>query len=119
MVSNNDSILNTIKKLLGLSEEYTQFDTDIIVHINSVFSVLHQLGVGPDAGFSISDASAVWSDFIQGNTTINDVKSYVYLKVRQLFDPPTNSSILKAQEEMIKEYEWRLNVAVDNGSETT
>lgn len=112
----NDSILNTIKKLLGLSSDYTEFDTDIIIHINSVFSILQQLGVGPDNGFSISDATTTWSSYTNNDKQINDVITYVYLKVRLLFDPPVNSSILNAQKELISELEWRLNVAVDDGT---
>lgn len=112
----NDSILNTIKKLLGLSSDYTEFDTDIIIHINSVFSILQQLGVGPENGFSISDASTTWSSYTNNDKQINDVITYVYLKVRLLFDPPVNSSILNAQKELISELEWRLNVAVDDGT---
>ena len=112
----NDSILNTIKKLLGLSSDYTEFDTDIIIHINSVFSILQQLGVGPENGFSISDATATWSSYTNNDKQINDVITYVYLKVRLLFDPPVNSSILNAQKELISELEWRLNVAVDDGT---
>lgn len=113
-----NSILDTIKKLLGLSSDYTEFDTDIIIHINSVFSVLHQLGVGPENGFSITDKTATWDQFTNSNVKINDVISYVYLKVRLLFDPPSNSTILKSYESMISEYEWRLNVAVDPGEST-
>lgn len=112
----NESILTSTKKLLGIDEDYTEFDLDIIMHINSVFSVLQQLGVGPDTGFAITNKNAVWSDFTSGNAAINDVKSYVFLKVKLLFDPPTNSSILNSYNEMIKEYEWRLNVAVDTGT---
>lgn len=113
----NESILNSIKKLLGLAESYTEFNTDIKIHINSVFAILQQLGVGPENGFRITGETETWADFIGTETTIDDVKSYVYLKVRLMFDPPTNSSILKANEELIKELEWRLNVAVDNGIE--
>jgi len=112
----NDSILNSIKKLLGLSSDYIEFDTDIIIHINSVFSILQQLGVGPENGFSISDSATTWANYINSDNQINDVKTYMYLKVRLLFDPPTNSSILNAQQELIKELEWRLNVAVDDGT---
>ena len=113
----NESILNSIKKLLGLAESYTEFDTDIKIHINSVFAILQQLGVGPENGFRITGETETWADFIGTETAIDDVKSYMYLKVRLMFDPPTNSSILKANEEYIKEFEWRLNVAVDNGVE--
>ena len=108
-----ESILTSIKKLLGISEEYEHFDADLIMHINSVFSILTQLGVGPVKGFSITDSSATWHDFIQDNTKIELVKSYVNLKVRLLFDPPLSSAVIEAMNRMIAEFEWRLNVAVD------
>lgn len=108
-----ESILTSIKKLLGIAEEYKHFDADLIMHINSVFSILTQLGVGPSKGFSISDDSTVWSDFIADEKKIEMVKSYVNLKVKILFDPPTTSSVMEAANRMISELEWRLNVAVD------
>lgn len=105
------SILNTTKKLLGPSQDLTDFDTDIIVHINNAFSILHDLGVGPSDGFSISDASSTWSDYISDNPVIlNKVKTYVYLKTRLHFDPPSNAALLESMKESIKELEWRLNV---------
>lgn len=107
------SILISIKKLLGLSDEYEAFDTDIVIHINSVLGILTQLGVGPKEGFVITDETEKWDDYIQDKTEINFVKTYIYLKVRLLFDPPQNASLIKAIEDSIKEYEWRLNVAVD------
>ena len=110
-----DSILTSIKKLLGIAEDYTNFDTDIIIHINSVFSILTQLGVGPSEGFSISDENDVWSDFINDSTKIELVKTYIYLKVRLIFDPPQSSSVIDAMNRTISELEWRLNVAVDPG----
>lgn len=110
-----DSILTSIKKLLGISEDYTAFDTDIIMHINSVFMILNQLGVGPAEGFSIEDSSSEWSEFVSDNMQIESVKSYVYLKVRLLFDPPTSSAVIESTNRLISELEWRLNVAVDNG----
>jgi hypothetical protein len=104
------SILLSTKKILGIAEDYTVFDLDIITHINSVFSTLTQLGVGPPEGFMIEDESALWEDF---NTTddaqYNAVKSYVFLRVRLLFDPPTTSYLIAAFDEQIKELEWRLN----------
>lgn len=109
-----DSILTSIKKLLGIDEEYEQFDSDLIMHINSVFSVLMQLGVGPANGFSIEDGSATWNSFISDNTKIEMVKSYVYLKVRLLFDPPTGSALIESINNQIKEFEWRLNVAAES-----
>lgn len=109
-----DSILTSIKKLLGPDEQYTHFDTDLIIHINSVFMILTQLGVGPAAGFSIKDSSATWSDFLGADLSkLEAVKTYVYLKVRLVFDPPTSSAVLESMKDMIREYEWRLNVAVD------
>lgn len=105
-----DSILKTIKKLLGISDEETHFDTDIIMHINSVFSILHQLGVGPDKSFSIQDDTATWDNFIEDDSNFNDVRTYIYLKVRLLFDPPASSSVMSAMERQISELEWRLNV---------
>lgn len=108
-----DSILTSIKKLLGITEDYTHFDSDLIIHINSVFMILNQLGVGPNTCFTISDKSATWNDF---STDINDmemVKSYVYLKVKTLFDPPQSGFLVESIERTIAEYEWRLNVACD------
>lgn len=113
-----ESILTSIKKLLGI-EDCTDFDTDIIIHINSVFLTLNQLGVGPSEGFSIKDEYSAWSDFIsETDKNLEAVKSYVYLKVRLLFDPPTNSAVIEAMQRSISEYEWRLNVAVDTKTES-
>ena len=108
-----ESILTSIKKLLGIAEEYKHFDTDIVIHINSAFSILTQLGVGPSEGFSIIDDKAVWTDFVQENSKIEMVKSYIHLKVRLLFDPPQSSAVIEAINRMINELEWRINVAVD------
>lgn len=113
-----ESILVSIKKLLGVGAEYTHFDMDVITHVNSIFSILAQAGVGPAEGFSISDDSAVWDDFIpSGTTTHLMVKSYVFMKCKLIFDPPTNSAHLQALKESIAEYEWRLNVAADSSNE--
>lgn len=112
-----DSILTSIKKLLGIAEEYDHFDSDLIMHINSVFSILTQLGVGPSKGFSITDKYATWEDYIADQTTIEMVKSYMHLKVKLIFDPPVNSSVIESMNKMISEFEWRLNVAVDSGEE--
>lgn len=110
-----ESILTSIKKLLGISEDYVQFDDDIIMHINSVFLNLTQLGVGPEKGFVIEDDSAEWSDFvdIENNAQLHAIKTYIYLKVKLLFDPPLSSSVIESTNRMISELEWRLNVAVD------
>ena len=110
----NDSILTSIKKLLGITEEYEHFDQDIIIHINSVFMVLNQLGVGPSNGFSITDKTAVWSDFISEGANLESVKSYIYLKVRLLFDPPTTSAVMESMNRMISELEFRLNVSAES-----
>lgn len=111
-----DSILNSIKKVLGPEAEYTQFDPDIIMHINSAFSDLHQLGVGPEEGFMIEDELSVWSDFIPNNSPkLQSVKSYMYLKVKLLFDNSTlSAAVIAAMERQIKEYEWRLTVAAES-----
>ena len=108
-----DSILTSIKKLLGIEEEYTQFDSDIIMHINTVFLNLTQLGVGPAEGFLIEDDSATWDDFIGDSNQLQAVETYVYLKVKLLFDPPLSSSVTESINRIISELEWRLNVAVD------
>lgn len=105
-----DSILDTIKKLLGISPLDESFDPDIITHINSAFSALQQIGVGPVEGFMIEDKTAVWSDFLGAENTLNSVKTYMYLKVRLVFDPPQNSFLVTSMENQIKELEWRLNV---------
>ena len=104
------SILISTKKVLGIDKDYDVFDLDIITHINSAFSTLAQLGVGPAAGFMIEDDSEVWTDFIEDDLQYNSVKSYVFLKVRQLFDPPSTSYLISAVEKQIEELEWRLNV---------
>lgn len=108
-----ESILTSIKKLLGISAEYDHFDADIIMHINSVFMILTQLGVGPEEGFTISDEDAIWSDFTQDDKTIEAVKSYMHQKVRLLFDPPTSSAVTESLNRMINEFEWRLYIAAD------
>lgn len=108
-----DSILISIKKLLGIDDEYTQFDEDIIMHINTVFLNLTQLGIGPAEGFSIENGTAVWENFIKDNAQLNAVKTYVYLKVKLLFDPPLSSSVIESMNRMISELEWRLTIAAE------
>ena len=108
-----DSILTSVKKMLGITEEYEHFDTDIIMHINSVLSILTQLGVGPSEGFSIKDKNTTWDDFLSDSKDVESVKSYVYLKVRLIFDPPLSSSVTEAINRMVSELEWRISVAVD------
>lgn len=108
-----DSILTTIKKLLGITEEYTQFDTDIIMHINSVFMILQQLGVGPEEGFMIYDKTSTWDDYVTEDMNLEAVKSYIGLKVRLLFDPPLSSSVTESIKQLASELEWRLNVQAE------
>ena len=106
-----DSILISIKKLLGITEEYKQFDPDIIIHINSVFLTLKQLGVGPEKAFAITGEYETWDQFLpEDNPNFEAVKSYMHIKVKLLFDPPTISAVMEAMNKMAKEYEWRLNV---------
>ncbi len=109
-----DSILTSIKKLLGITEEYTHFDSDIIMHINSVFMVLNQLGVGPSNGFRIEDDSATWDEYITEDDNLDAVKSYIHLKVKLLFDPPLSAAVMEATKQMINELEWRLNVETES-----
>lgn len=106
----NDSILTSTKKALGLEEDYEAFDPDIIMHINSVFSTLNQLGIGPGLGFMIEDKEALWDTFLGGDPRLNNVKTYVYLRVRMLFDPPQTGFHTTAMQDQIKELEWRINV---------
>lgn len=108
-----ESILTSIKKLLGINEEYTHFDQDIIMHINSVFMVLTQLGVGPPEGFAIEDDIATWNDFIPEVIKMQAVKTYIYYKVKLMFDPPLSAAAITSINEQIKELEWRLNVAAE------
>ena len=104
-----DSILNSIKKLLGITEECKDFNQDLIIHINSVFMILNQLGVGPKDGFKITDATNTWNEFISGVQSIESVKTYMYMKVRMMFDPPSSSIVADAMNKQINELEWRLN----------
>jgi len=103
------SILTDTKKIIGISESDTSFDLDILTHINSTFSVLQQLGVGPDAGFYIEDSSDEWADYIDDDNGYNLIRTYILLKVRILFDPPQNAYLLTAMEKQIAEYEWRIS----------
>ena len=108
-----ESILTSIKKLLGIAEEYTHFDADLIMHINSVLSILTQIGVGPAEGFSIKDESSVWEDFVPDNAKLEFIKSYVYMKVKLLFDPPISSAAIESINRLTSELEWRIQVAAD------
>ena len=108
-----DSILMTIRKLVCGDPYADHFDTDLLVHINACFSVLNQLGVGPENGFVVTDDTQSWSSYVADNRILNMVKTYVTLKVKKIFDPPLTSSVLEAMDKEISQLEWRLNVAVD------
>lgn len=108
-----ESILTSVKKLLGIEESYTHFDPDLIMHINSVFSILAQMGVGPSNGFTITGAAETWSDFLDDTKLFALVKSYTHLKVKLLFDPPLSSAAVESINRQIAEFEWRLFVAAD------
>ena len=110
-----DSILVTIKKMLGIDADYDAFDTDIIVHINTAIMILRQLGVGIKAGFVITDESEEWVDLLGNSELYESVKTYIYLRVKSVFDPSTSSAASEASKEMIKELEWRLNSESDYG----
>ena len=105
----SNSILTSTKKILGIDVAYTAFDVDILMHINSVFSTLQQLGIGPVDGYMIEDAAPTWDDFLDGDLRLNAVKTYVYLRVRLLFDPPATSYLIESLNKQAKELEWRLN----------
>lgn len=114
-----DSILNTVKKMLGLQPDYNAFDVDVLVNINAALMSLMQIGVGPEEGFVVTGSDETWSDFLEASqlTELGALQNYVYLKVRTLFDPPTNSSVLEAMNKVILEYEWRMNIQVDKGGD--
>lgn len=111
-----DSILNSVKKLLGIDADYKVFDEDILIGINSALMTCMQLGVGPDNGFSVVDDSQKWSDFLGDNLIqLQAVKQYVYLKTRLVFDPPESSAVASSMDNTAKEIEWRLNVQSEKG----
>lgn len=103
------SILKSVKKVLGLADDYTAFDTDIIIHINTVFTTLNQLGIGPEEGFAIEDDGDEWTTFLGETPRYGAVKTYMWLKVKILFDPPVNAYLVTSLEKQIQEYEWRLS----------
>lgn len=108
-----ESILTSVKKMLGIDDTYEYFDADIIMHINSVFMILNQLGVGPESPFGIEDDTSEWQDFSEDIGFIQLVKTYMFMKVKLMFDPPQSSSAVEALNRQISEFEWRLNVQVD------
>lgn len=111
-----ESILISVKKMLGITEEYTHFDADLIIHINTVLAILTQMGIGPSEGFTIEDDSAFWEDFISDKRYFEPVKTYVYLKVRLIFDPPSSSAVMESMKQTISELEWRLYTAAETAS---
>lgn len=114
-MDNMDSILTSIKQMLGIEEAQEEFDVEIITHINSVFDDLAQLGVGPAEGFCIEDETSVWTDFIPDLTKLQSVKSYMFLRVKLLFDSTSiGASMLASYERQIEKWEWRLNVAAES-----
>lgn len=109
-----DSILTSIKEMLGIAEEYDHFDPVLIRHINSVFMILTQMGVGPPEGFTIQDADATWYDFVSEESNLEAVKTYMYHRVQLMFDPPSSSTIIESTNRIISELEWRLYTATDS-----
>jgi hypothetical protein len=113
MSANPQSILDSIKKVLGVDSEDEAFDIDIIMHINTVFGSLQQLGVGPITGFVIIDNTLLWSNYSPNMTLLAAVKSYVASKVRLIFDPPATSFAIDAIQKLCAELEWRLNIMAE------
>lgn len=111
-----ESILNSIKKMLGIEADYEPFDPDIIMHINSVFMDLATIGVGPSEGFRIEDDTSSWTDFIPGELNFDAIKSYMYLRVKLLFDPPTSSAVLESYKREIDKWEWKLHVLAESNT---
>ena len=111
------SILTDIKKLIGLDSEDTSFDTDLIININSAIDVLRQIGVKMDSDFCVEDNTATWGDLIPEGYTLNQIKTYLWMKVRKWFDPPQNGTAMDALNTSIADLEWRISVAVDPDSE--
>lgn len=109
-----ESILASIKKKIGIADECVDFDIDIIMDINSAFMVLNQIGVGPEEGYRITDRTDTWDDYITEEDDLDAVKTYVYLKVKVVFDPPLNSAVLESYNQKIEEYEWRLSVKAES-----
>lgn len=113
---NNNSILNTIKEMVGIEPTDTHFDVDVLVLINSAIVILNQLGVG-NKGYKVTSATQTWGDFLGNMDELEMAKNYIYHRVRRTFDPPSSSYVMSAIEDDMREMEWRLNVAVDHGGE--
>lgn len=114
MDPNTDSILVSIKKMLGLDDDYTPFDTDVLIHINTAFMTLCQMGIGPKEGFAVTDDSQTWDDFLTNKVMLGGVKTWVYLQVKMLFDPPANSFVMDAYKTQAEQILWRLNVQAES-----
>lgn len=114
VINANNSILTSIKKILGIPEEHEHFDADIIMHINTVFMILNQLGVGPASGFKILDKTTMWDDYLKNDSQLEAVKSYMGYKVRLMFDPPSSSAITESINHVVSELEWRILVMVES-----
>lgn len=114
-----DSILNSIKKLLGIDAQDTSFDDDIIMHINTYLMALTELGVGDPDGFEITGPNEEWSNFLPAGQKLASVKTYIYLKVKLVFDPPLSSAVIEAMNRQASELEFRISVVVDPGPQTT
>ena len=114
MDPNTDSILVSIKKMLGLDDDYTPFDTDVLIHINAAFMTLCQMGIGPKEGFTVTDDSQIWDDFLTNKVMLGGVKTWVYLQVKMLFDPPANSFVMDAYKTQAEQILWRLNVQAES-----
>ena len=111
----NASILTSIKSMLGIEEEYTIFDNDLIIYINSAISMLYQIGLESADSFTITGKDETWADLLSGYSNIETVKTLLYLQVRKIFDPPQSQSTMAAIDAQISELQWRLNVEVDRG----
>lgn len=111
MATFNEPILKEVKATLGIANDVTVFDRELKIHINSAFGTLSQLGLGPEGGFEIETGTEIWNDFLAGDLYMSSVKSYVYLSVKMLFDPPANSWVTVANKEQLDRLEWRLNLA--------
>lgn len=111
---NDESILIDIKQLCGITEDINDFDQVILLHCNTVFSTLTQLGLGPTTGFYISDKYSVWSDIVSDDINLHNIKSYMYLKVKLLFDPPANATLISSMNQQADELEWRIRIELEN-----
>ena len=109
----NESILDSVKKILGIPSEYDVFDLDLVMHINSIINILAQIGIGPADGYSITDNTATWADFLGDTRGVEMIKTYIALRVRLIFDPPTSSAVMEALKAQIQELEWRLNIQAE------